>query len=431
MLFRIAWRNLWRNSRRTMLTVAAIGLALTVMIFMVSFIEGMMDMMVDQVARSSMGHVQIHHPEYLEKRRSKLVMNEATRLADIVKGVPGVETMSERLLLTGAIRSSTSATVRVVSVMAVDPDQEREFSSLASKVIEGGFIVPPPEALAPDAPDRVKERRGILLGTKLAQQLKVELGSKVRIDTAGFRDATAASAFWVTGILKTDTDTFDKHTVFVALEGLQEVVGAGDVAHEFSVMAESSDQVQELKDRIVAAIEAENKDGAMGPVQVQTWWEVAPEIKQMMDTNQAWSGVLYLLMMVILSAGILTTMFMVVYERRREFGIQLALGSRPSLLFAGVMAEALWISALAAGVGLVLGGICVAWLVVYGLDLSFLGGGFEFSGMFVENVYMGSAEPKVFAEPTMVVVIGTLLFALWPALRVARMKPMDGITDKG
>jgi len=430
MIARIAWRNLWRNRRRTMLTVTAIGLGLVVLITLASFVEGMLGMMVEQMARSSIGHIQIHHPDYLEKRNTQLVMDNGGRIIDIAEKVEGVEALSSRMLLTGSIRSSRSSTVRVVFVFAVDPVREKNFSALAARVVEGGFVVPPPETLDPDAPDRVKQRKGILLGVKLAKQLKVELGSKIRLDTAGFKGTTAASAFYVTGILETGSDIFDRQTVMVALNDMQEVTGAGDVVHEITVIATSSEEIPIVVKRLHEAIAAQNADKSMGPVQVLPWWEVSPEIEQIMQMSEAWTGVLYMLMLVILSAGILTTMYMVVFERRHEFGILLALGTRPRRLFAELMLEALYIAGLSVMVGLAFGAVSVSLLVVYGLDLSMFMEGFEFAGMFVENVYYGSAALEVFAEPTIVVFIGTILFALWPALRVARMKPLDGISGK-
>ncbi|MBM4371155.1 MAG: ABC transporter permease, partial [Deltaproteobacteria bacterium] len=369
-----------------------------------------------------------HHPDYLEKRTAGLTLEGAAGLVAAVEAVPGVAAVSPRLLFSGAIRSSTSSTVQVVRVLAVDPAREARTSALADKVVEGGFLAPPPGSNDPDAPLRVRSRHGMLLGVELARHLRVELGSKVRLDTAGFHGATAASAFHVTGILETGSDSFDRQLVMVPLDAMQGATGAGDAVHEIAVT------VSDLRD--IEAVTAEIRSAVGGPegsggVAVQPWWEVSPDIKQMLDLSRSWNAFLYLLMMVILSAGILTTMFMVIYERRREFGVQLALGTGPWSLFRGVMLEALWIACVAAGIGLVLGRIAVYFLEEYGIDLSFLVGGFDFQGLFIENVYRGASTPEVFVEPTLVVVLGTLAFALWPALRVARMKALDGIRQGG
>lgn len=431
MLVVMSWRNLWRNKRRTMLTVSAIGLGLVFLITMVSFMEGFMEMMVEQIARSSMGHLQIHQKDYLEKRSTKLVIEDASRVADVVEQTPGVKALSSRLVFSGSIQSNMSSSIQVVRVMAVDPERERDFSALVDKVTQGGFVVPPPESLAADAPMRARSKRGILIGKKLADQLKVGLGSKVRLETAGFGGGSAASGFWVTGILETGTEAFDKQLVMVSLQDMQKVSGAGDVVHEISVMVEDASAIEAVSDRVRNRFEAQLGAEAAGTIRVAPWWEISPDIKQMMDASGAWNAMLYLLMLVILSAGILTTMFMVVMERRREFGVQLAVGTRPAMLFAGVMMEALYIALLSALVGLALGGVAVYFLAAHGLDLSWLMEGIEWSGLFIPNVYIGSSQPMVFVEPTVVVFVGTILFALWPALKVARMKALDAIRQGG
>ncbi len=429
MITQMAWRNLWRNKRRTYLTIAAISLGLAVLITMVSFMEGMMEMMLDQIARSSAGHIQVHHPDYLEKKSANLFMEDGERITDVVAAVPGVTAISTRMLFSATIRSNLSSTVRVVQVMAVDPEREREFSALVDKVVEGGFVTPPPDSLLPDAPERVKRKKGILIGTKLAAQLNVSIGSKVRVDCAGFKGATTAAAFYVTGILHTGTDSFDKGIVFVALRDLQEATGAGDVIHELTLMAQGTQDLTALSMQIQEALTQAGfqKEAVL----VQPWYDVMPEIKQMIEMSGAWSGVLYLMMMIVLSAGILTTMYMVVFERTREFGVQLALGTRPSRLFGGIMLEAVFIALLSATIGLALGALSVAYISTRGIDLSSFMAGFEFAGAFVDNIYRGAVGPKVFVEPTLVVVFGTVLCALWPSLKVARMKAIDAIKQGG
>jgi len=427
MLWAMAWRNLWRNRRRTLLTVAAIGLGLAVLVTMSSFTEGMKVMMVEQIAQSSLGHIQLHHPDYLERKTTGLVMSSASRLLELVRDVQGVKGASSRLIFSGSIRSSLSSTVRVVRVLAVDPAQEQAFSALDDKVVEGGFVSAPPGTSDPDAPARMRARKGIMVGRKLADQLKVTLGSKVRVDTAGFDGAAVAMAFYVTGILETGTDAFDQGFGMVNLKDMQEATSAGDTVHEISVMVGDPSRVAEIARSISHAISQADGATAMGPTSVAPWWEVLPDLKQMLDMSDAWMGVLYMLMLIILSAGILTTMFMVVFERKREFGVQLALGTGPSRLFAGLVLESFLIATLASVVGLLVGAVNVAYIVAYGLDLSWFMEGFEFAGMFVENVYKGAANVKVFAEPTVVVFAGTVLMALWPAVRVARMSAIDAM----
>lgn len=431
MLLRMAWRNLWRNGRRTLLTVAAISLGLGLLILMVSFVVGMREMMVEQVARSSIGHLQVVQAEYLSKKRVGLVVPQATRITLALERDPEVLAASPRLHFTGAIQSSHSPTMQVVDLMAVDPQREKHLSALADKVTVGGFVVPPPEATRADAPERYRMRKGILLGRKLAALLKVDLGSKVRVDTTGFRGATVSGAFYVTGIVDTGAESFDRTLALVNLADMRELSMAGDVAHEIAVTLRNASDIEGSTARIARGLEVtlnkvSQEEKVPAPL-VAPWWDVNPEIRQMLDMSKSWSGILYLFMLVILSAGVLTTLYMMIYERRREFGIQLAVGERPARLFLSILLESFFLGVISVAIGLVLGALGAGYFHYVGLDLRYLLGGFDIGGLFMENIYRGSIAPEVFVEPSVVVFVGTVLFALWPAAKVARMKALDGI----
>ncbi len=430
---KMAWRNLWRHSRRTLLTVTAVGLGLAILITLISFTIGMFEMMVDQIASSSFGHIQVHHPAYLEHRSAGLVMNDGDNLVATIRRVPGVKAVSPRLLFSGAATSSRSSAIQPVSVTAVDPTLERELSTVAGKIVSGEFLGTPEGADDPDAPARIRARRGITIGSGLAELLKVDVGSRIRLDTAAIGGGTTSSALYVTGLLHTGTDSIDKNQVWIRLQDMQEISGARDVLNEIAVVADNSEIVESVANTIRQALpERTGADAAPGSaVSVMTWWEVSPELKQTLDISSSWTSVLNLLMLIILSAGILTTMYMVIFERSREFGVRLALGATPGELFSGLMVEALMISGLACTLGLIAGAVLVSLLVNVGVDLSWLVGGIDFAGLYIENVYRGSTAPRVFIEPTVTVFIGTILIALWPSLKVARMKAVDAIKQGG
>lgn len=421
---KMAWRNLWRNRRRTILTFSAVGMGLAVLITLVSFTLGMIEMMVDQIAKSSFGHIQIHQSEYLEQKSSKLVMENGDSLISRIKAVPGVQAVSPRLIFSGAIRSSRSSTIQVVTLTAVDRDSEMSIGSMAEKTVRGEYLGLPEGTDKPDAPLRIRSRKGITIGSRLAELLKVDIGSRIRLDTTGLHGSTTSAAFYVTGVIHTGTDSVDRTQAWVRLKDMQEVASAPDMLHEIAVVVSDSGQIESVLAEIRKAIPEDD-------IGIEPWWEIAPDLKQTLDISQSWTGFLNFLMLIILSAGILTTMYMVVFERRREFGVRMALGASPGGLFRDLMVEALMIAGLACLVGLSAGGVMVWLLVTFGLDLSWLVGGYDFAGMYIENVYRGSAAPRVFIEPTIVVFIGTVLIAMWPALRVARMRVVDGIRQGG
>lgn len=168
----------------------------------------------------------------------------------------------------------------------------------------------------------------------------------------------------------------------------------------------------------------------MAPLHAATWGEINPELEGMMGMFDAVSGTSYFLVLILMSAGILTTMYMLVYERRREFGILLAVGTSPWRLFVNIVTEASMLSLLGVLAGSALGSVLVYLMCTYGIDLRwFTNERMDFAGMVLDTVLIGSASPRVFTEPALVVFCGVLFFSLIPALRVARMKAMDGITQ--
>ncbi|MDY0060095.1 MAG: ABC transporter permease [Myxococcota bacterium] len=417
-LLRTSWRNLWRNRRRTLLAASAIGLGLVALVAMVSFLLGLHETIVRQIAHSSLGHLQLGPADPAGPGR--LIPLPASRLLAQVTRTPGVEAASGRLVFSGSIRSSRVPAVQVVQIWGVDPAREAPFSVLARRVVAGGFVVPPPGSRRPGVPERLRQQEGILLGRKLARLLQVELGSRVRLDLGRGRDGeTTAGAFVVTGLVETGAASFDRQLVLVELAGLQRLSGVGDRVHEVTLLAAEPAGLPTLVEALRALLPAE--------VRVRPWWEIRPEIKQMLEITRSWTVFLYVLMLALLSAGILTTLAMVVRERRREFGVQLALGTSRGRLFAGILLESILLALLATGGGLLLSVGVVAFLAGHGIDLSWLIGGFDFAGLFLENVYRGSASPRVFGEPALAVLVGTVLLAVWPAWQAARLRIVDAL----
>ena len=450
MIWRLAWRNLWRNPRRTLLTVAIIALVLSLLMWLVSYMEGMSEKLQDQLARSSIGHLQVHHPQYRSQRQVDMLIPDAGLAVKTISELPGVVAVRPRLSVTASIRSSMSSTVRMVPLLGVQRDREIGASDIPDRVSEGEYVVPPPEALAEDAPLRYRNRRGITLGDKLAELLNVEIGSKVRLDMAGISEATCSAAWYVTGIVNTGSDTRDQSIAIVDLTGLQTVLGATGQVHEISVLLEDSNHtgsaVETIKEKLadvrvpLRQLELSWVDRLTGSgdgvaaaedgLAIEAWWEVSPEIKTMLGMMDMASGFSYGLMLILMSSGILTTMFTVVYERKREIGVQSALGTPPWRVFAGSMAEAAWLALIAVIIGSALGTVW-AWLMTkYGIDLSGMSGTVDAGGIYMDKL-QGKMSVRVFTEPAMVVFFATLVFALFPSLRMARLKPMEAMADKG
>jgi ABC-type lipoprotein release transport system permease subunit len=436
-----------------MITLSIIALGLSLLMFLISYLEGMSEKLGDQLARSSVGHLQLHHPQYRTQRQVDMLVPDAIVVVEAVARLPEVSAVRPRLTVAATIRSSMSSTVRSVPLLGVDRTREIGASLIAEQVVAGEFVVPPEEALAADAPLRHQRRRGITLGDKLAETLKVELGSKVRLDMACLRAANCSAAWYVTGIVDSGSDSADQAIALVDLGGLQEVLGTGDGVHEISALLHDGGEVaavvEALKKELAATTVklrpmelswAQQMDGGNGeeategPLAVEPWWEINPDIHAMLEMMNMASGFMYTLMLILMSSGILTTMFTVVFERKRELGVQAALGTSPWRIFYGSIAEASWLALLGVAMGTALGTVWVWLLTEYGIDLSGLtgdSGSLSAGGVSVGNVLIGKMSVRVFTEPALVVFFATLVFALLPAFKMARMQPVEAMADKG
>jgi len=344
-----------------------------------------------------------------------------------------------------------SSTVRVVPLLGVDRAREIGVSRTPDHIIAGEYVVPPPEALATGAPLRYRVRRGITLGDKLAELLNAELGSRVRLNMSCVKEATCSAARYVSGIVNTGSDTMDQNIAIVDLGGLQKTLGTGDRVHEISALLHNGKDTAAVVESIrndlggvrvpLRQLElswVEQIAGGRGDEQqtdatlaVDPWWEINPEIKAMLAMADVASGFTYALMLILMSSGILTTMFTIVFERRRELGVQAALGTSPWRIFAGSMAEAVWLALLGVLLGTALGAIWSWLLTNYGIDLSGMSGTFNAGGVDLGTQLKGKMTLRVFTEPAMVVFVATVLFALLPSFRMARMKPVEAMMDKG
>ncbi len=382
-----------------------------------------------------------------------MLVPDASAVVETISGLPEVSAVRPRLIVAATIRSSMSSTVRSVPLLGVDRNREIGASLTAEQVVSGDFVVPPREALAADAPLRHQRRRGITLGDKLAESLKVELGSKVRLDMACLKAANCSAAWYVTGIVDSGSDSADQMVAIVDLRGLQEVLGTGNSVHEISALFHDGTMVETvvaaltkefagmqvpLRQMELSWVEQMSGKGdevvvTDGLLAVEPWWQINPDIHAMLKMMNMASGFMYTLMLILMSSGILTTMFTVVYERKRELGVQAALGTSPWRIFYGSIAEASWLALLGVALGTVLGTVWVWLLTTYGIDLSgFSGqGGLSAGGVSMGSKLVGKMSVRVFTEPALVVFFATLVFALLPSLKMARMKPVEAMADKG
>jgi len=407
-LLLLAARNLARNLRRTLITGAAVAVGLTMMIAMVTLQTGSYDLMVRKAISQLAGHVVVQGRGYQESRESEVVVENAGEVAEAMRRAFPDAVVAPRILLQGLLVSATASTG--VGLNGVDPEAEALLQDLDEQVEEGDW-------LASD------DDQGILIGAPMARSLEVGIGDKVVYMGQHGGDEMASRLFRVRGIFRSGAAEIDGFMAIAPLSAAQELLGRGDVANMVTVHLTDPDQSEDAAIRARALVGQEDRE-------VLPWSRALPQLNAMIRLDRNTGDVMMGILGIIVAMGVLNTVLMSVLERTREFGVMFALGMRPRQVATLVLLEGAVLGACGAVLGLVLG-LLASWpLVTHGIDYSsFAGGGesMEMAGIVMDSVMKGKLNPWRTAVYTVATVAFTTLACLYPALYVARLKPVEAI----
>ena len=397
----LAWRNLWRNYRRTLIMLAAIVLGVWAMIFFSAMMRGMLDEMMHAGLRVLPGEVQIHHLEY---RDDPSVVNSMSmpdgKLREALDSPP-ITAWTARVKVPGMISSERDN--RGVQLLGVDPAGEIAFGFDPDTIIEGRFLESP-------------EDKGIVIGRKLADRLETKLGKRVVIMSQNPDNEVADRGVRVVGIYKARLQATEELFVYVGRSTLQKMLGAEDKVSEIAVTAGNYQQVDRWWPTVAAAA---------GPdLDTQPWMILDGYLNSMLTVQGNMNVVIMIIIFLALSFGLVNTLVMAVFERVREIGLMMALGMRPQWVMYQVLLESLILLSL----GLVVGNaLAVATILPLesGIDISVVGEGLEMAGM--GTVLYPSLALQDMMMSTAVVLILGLLASLLPAWRASRYNPIEAL----
>lgn len=400
----MAWRNLWRHWRRTWLTVGAMIFSNGLLIFAMSLQFGSYDMMIDNSLQSYSGHLQLQHPRYLDDPKMRYAVDDIAATAARLRRELGLASISPRA--TGFALASSEERSYGLQIIGVDPAHEPLVSTLPGLVKQGRYL----ESGA------VGE---IIIGAALARNLKVKPGDELTFIGSGFDDSFAAGVVSVVGIFESGIADLDRALAQVDLAYFQEVFAMQGRGHSLTVRAQHIDDVESLQARIAALL------GSNESILLRHWNELQPGLRQAIQADMASNSFMYIVLIVLVAFSVLNTQLMSVLERTREFGTMMALGLQPGRLSRLVMLE----TALMTALGLVLG--IVAGLMI-NLYLSRVG--FSYPGMdevalkfnLPERIYPAISVASMTLGPA-AVAVGSLLAALYPALRLYLLTPIEAM----
>ena len=403
-VLRIAWRNIWRNTRRTAVTAAAIALNTAILIVTYGLMEGMIIDTVYNVTHLVVGDAQVHAPEYRADRSfyRSIENPEKVLAAARAAGISAVARSYNFGLVSVGHKSAGAM------FWGVDPAAEREAFELAGQLSQGEFLS-----------ERGRPVREIVLGRKLAKSLHAGIGSEIIAVVQAGDGSLGNELFTVRGILKTCGEEIDRGAAIIHQADFEELFVSQGRVHEIALNARGA----MTPDQVVAAVE-----GAAEGLEVISWQDLMPPLADMVNMFDAVMVLFGLIFSLAAGLGVLNTMLMATFERIREFGVLKALGATPWRILRDVSSEAFVLALFASVIGVAIGLGGALYFHHVGLDLSFAGGDITFSGIAFNPIWRSTLNMKITVSPVVIMLVVCVLAALYPAAKAARIDPVRAMT---
>jgi len=398
----MAWRNLWRNYRRTLIMLVAIALGVWAMIFMTALLRGMVDDMVRQGIVALPGYVQIHAAAYRDDPSVTHSMPAPdTALLDVLHSEQ-VSAWTSRIKVPAMISSEYEN--RGVSLLGVDPEGELAVGFDSDDVIEGRFL-------------SGSDDHGIVIGRKLLQRLQTRLGKRVVVMSQDPDNTIADRGFRIVGVFRAELASREESIVYTGRDTIQAMLGVGTDISEIAILGHDYRAPEGLALSIRKAVPVD--------YEVLSWLELDPYLATMMRVMNGFVLVWMVVIFLALSFGLVNTLMMAVFERVREIGLMRALGMRPSAIVYQILVESLMLLAL----GLLAGNLLAVGSIVPlqdGIDVSAVSQGMEMMGA-SSMLYPVLQLPDLVLANTVVIVLG-IITSLLPAWRAAQYRPVEALS---
>ncbi len=407
----ISWRNIWKNKRRTALTLITVMVGTSMIILMRAIQDGGYEKMIEDVISANSGHIQIHNKGFWENTGIEYAFTPDESLESFVSKHPGIKTHTYRIHAAGLL-SLGEATSGVI-IQGIDPFREKKITSFHRAILQGGRYL------------SENDTDSVVLGHVLAKNLNAKVGDTVALISQGYDGSIAAENLVVRGLMKTGNQEYDRAMVLMPISQADST---------FSMMGNINSLVIRVKDTHAAeGIRKELSDrfGKKGGtddtgLEFMGYEELNPEVIQHIVMDKATAYIFYLILFLIVAFGILNTIQMSVFERTREFGVMLAVGTRPDQILGMVLFESVLITLLGILCGILAGSALSYYYTVYPMDYSKYAKEFETFNI-TTYVFPARLTLSNLATTSFVTMLLGVLFSIAPARRAAHLRPLEAI----
>ena len=401
MLLKLAWRNIRRNKRRSLVVLGSVIVGIIAVLFMNGFMNGMLYQMLSNQISTNVSHIQIHKKGFNDNKVIQSFLPDAEKVEEELKTNPQVKAYSRRVITFGLISSATNSSG--VYINGIDPGKEKQVSIIYKQIKEGKYFT--------------GGKREIVIGAKLAEKLEVGLGDKV-VAMSNTPDGTIGSeVFRIVGIYKSFSSEFDKSFIYIPIETAQNMLNIDHHIYEYAVVANDYHKVEQVKNSI--------KAGLNDNYEVMSYKDLLPFLVYQIDLSKESMWIFNLIIELALIFGIVNSMLMAVFERINEIGVLMSIGMKNMKIFFMILMEGLVIGVIGTGIGLVIGYLIMLPLESVGLNLSIYTESLESFGVGA-IIYPTLSIDDVIGILIMIPFI-SIIGAVYPAYKAIKLEPVYAI----
>lgn len=406
MLFAIAWRNLWRNARRTLLSMFAIAFAVIILLFMMALQKGSYEDMIKNSLRLHTSFMQVQRTGYLDDKFMHLALTNVDEIVRMVDNVEYVEACAPRINAPALVSFGKHTSGAVI--FGVDPKREAEVTSITQLIRKGTYLDP-------------ENKTGAIIGTTLAKNIGANIGDKIAYFGQGADGSMAPGLLTVIGIYSTGTPELDKSSLMAIYDTIAETYTLEGRAHEVAVKIDSLKHLDQVQSAIAAKLNTMQREKDT----ILTWVQLLPGVKQGIDMDWKSGQIMYAVLLMVVGFGIMNTFLMSFMERIREFGVLLSIGMRPLQISRLIAIEAMLLTISGLIVGLILGSLLTYYFQVYGINL---GGAADLYAQYgMSPVLHPALSWNLVWRTSIAVVVIAFVVAIYPAYKVTTLRPVEAI----
>lgn len=404
-LFIMGWRNLWRNKRRSLVVISSISIGIFVMIFVMGFMNGFNVQMVENTIKTSLGHIAIHRKGFQDDMKLENNFNASDPIIQSLKD-DRILAYAPRVKIQGMIRSSEAS--KGVMIVGIDPEKEKNVSSIysyTSKEDGSRFL-------------NNEDEEAVLISAALAKKLDLMLGDRTVLMFQDKNKEIVGVGMRIVGFFTSPIDSFDKFVVFTPIKMLQDVTGLGENISEITVLVKNSRKIDVIKQDVKTRI---NNSG----LEILSWKDMAPFLVSAVELFDQMMYVFFMIIFITVIFSVANTLIMAIMERFHEIGVMKSIGTKPKRIFSLIMFEAINLGVVGLVAGIILGVIFIEILGIIGIDFSFYMESMRTWGS--GSIIYPTVKTMDIVVSTVIVIITTIIAAIYPAVKAARIKPLDAL----